>query len=150
MSQDLKIKHERTAREIRQVCNAVADRLIQKNEAYGDAALNPEQIFASCNPIELINVRMDDKLSRIKAAKAKGSDSMGEDPERDLLGYLVLKEVARMRLAQGKEAGAVVAEKAPEESVAEVRRPSVEEMLDRRSGRDRSKGRTLVSGDYPA
>jgi hypothetical protein len=65
--------------------------LTLKNEAYGDSALNPVRIFSSANPIEQLNVRIDDKLSRI----ANGDDS--EDAELDLIGYLVLKRIAKMR-----------------------------------------------------
>jgi len=41
--------------------------------------------------VEQINVRIDDKLSRI----ARGRDYAGDDTELDLIGYLVLRRVAR-------------------------------------------------------
>jgi hypothetical protein len=75
------------------VLDKLMTQLIEKNRKYGDAALNPKRTFARCDPIELINVRMDDKLSRI-AARQNDDD---EDPELDLLGYLVLKQIALMR-----------------------------------------------------
>lgn len=65
--------------------------LIQKNTAYGDSALNPIRIFSTADPIEQLNVRIDDKLSRI----ANGDTS--EDAELDLIGYLILKRIAMMR-----------------------------------------------------
>jgi hypothetical protein len=67
--------------------------LIAKNRKYGDAALNPKQTFAKCDAIELINVRMDDKLSRI----ANRQDDEDEDPHLDLLGYLIIREIAIAR-----------------------------------------------------
>lgn len=75
------------------VLDEVTDMLVAKNRKYGDAALNPKQIFSSASPEELINIRIDDKLSRI-ANKQTDED---EDPEWDLIGYLVLKRIARMR-----------------------------------------------------
>jgi hypothetical protein len=72
------------------------DLLVEKNRKYGDAALNPKQTFSQVNPIELINVRMDDKLSRIR--NRQNDDD--EDPEADLIGYLVLKQIAILRLTK--------------------------------------------------
>lgn len=63
--------------------------LLAKNAAYGDSALRPVRAFSKASPLEAINVRIDDKLSRLM----RGSDA-GEDTARDLLGYLVLREVA--------------------------------------------------------
>lgn len=70
--------------------------LIDKNAKYGDAALNPNQIFSSASPQELINIRIDDKLSRIKNRQ----NNEDEDPELDLLGYLILKRIAMLRSAK--------------------------------------------------
>jgi hypothetical protein len=67
--------------------------LLEKNRKYGDAALNPNQTFSKCDAVELINVRMDDKLSRIRNAQSDDD----EDPYLDLLGYLLLREIALMR-----------------------------------------------------
>ncbi len=66
--------------------------LLEKNRAYGDSALNPVRIFSKADPIEQINVRIDDKLSRLTRG-----DAVGEDAERDLVGYLILKRVAERR-----------------------------------------------------
>lgn len=70
---------------VRAECEALANMLIAKNRAYGNAALDPVRIFSRANPSEQIRVRLDDKLSRL----ARGSDA-GEDVILDLLGYLVL------------------------------------------------------------
>jgi hypothetical protein len=75
------------------VLERVEQMLASKNLKYGDAALNPKQTFSKSSPIELLNVRMDDKLSRIENRQADED----EDPELDLLGYLILKQIALMR-----------------------------------------------------
>ena len=43
-------------------CQEVEDLLIQKNDAYGDSALNPVGIFSSLKASEAIRIRLDDKL----------------------------------------------------------------------------------------
>jgi len=68
--------------------------LLQKNKEYGDSAINPVRIFSSVDSIEQINVRIDDKLSRIKNKKSK---VIKEDTELDLIGYLILKRVAKAK-----------------------------------------------------
>lgn len=72
-------------------CERVADMLIEKNRKYGNSALSPVRIFSRADPLEQINVRLDDKLSRIRNRQ----DDEDEDPEEDLLGYLILKRVER-------------------------------------------------------
>ena len=83
--------------EVREAIKAVTDELrellLAKNEAYGNSALDPLRCFSKANPVEQINVRLDDKLSRIMRGHAAG-----EDAEWDMMGYLVLKRVA-LRLA---------------------------------------------------
>jgi hypothetical protein len=78
-----------TQKLIGQVCDELAEMLIAKNEAYGNSALDPVRVFSQADPIEQIKVRLDDKLSRL----ARGS-AAGEDVRKDLMGYLVLWEVA--------------------------------------------------------
>lgn len=75
--------------EIRKICDDIASLLISKNERYGNSALCPQRIFSKASPLEQINVRIDDKLSRIKNEK----EDEDEDVLFDLLGYLVLKKV---------------------------------------------------------
>jgi len=67
----------------------IRDMLLTKNAAYGNSVLEPKRIFSKVSNIEQINVRIDDKLSRI----ATGTDNT-EDSELDLLGYLILKRIA--------------------------------------------------------
>ena len=87
-----------TALAIKIVCQEVCDILLEKNRCYGDSAINPIKVFSKVDNIEQINVRLDDKISRLM----KGSAYANEDTELDLLGYLVLKRVAR-RLAENED-----------------------------------------------
>ena len=73
---------------IETVCRELMEMLMEKNKAYGDSALNPLRIFSHAEAGEQLNVRIDDKLSRIARGHAAG-----EDAEWDLMGYLVLKRV---------------------------------------------------------
>lgn len=73
---------------IREVCDGIANMLCAKNAAYGNSAIDPYRIFSKASPIEQLNVRIDDKLSRIARGHAAG-----EDVEIDLIGYLILKQV---------------------------------------------------------
>jgi hypothetical protein len=69
-------------------CENVKQMLISKNQQYGNSFADPVRIFSRATPEEGLNVRIDDKLSRI----ARGHDA-GEDSELDLIGYLILKRV---------------------------------------------------------
>lgn len=91
MADEIKCDLYKTHEMISLVCKQVEALLLQKNSAYGNSALDPVRIFSKSDTIEQINVRIDDKLSRI----VRGSAS-GEDVEIDLIGYLILKRVARM------------------------------------------------------
>lgn len=73
------------------VCDEIRDTLLDKNRKYGNSALEPLRIFSRASAIEQLNVRADDKLSRIASAQ----DDDTEDPELDLIGYLILKRVHR-------------------------------------------------------
>ena len=79
-----------SADRIRAKCSELAEFLVAKNKSYGDSALHPVGIFAKGRASALIRVRIDDKLNRIKNAP----EAFGEDVIRDLLGYLVLYELA--------------------------------------------------------
>lgn len=75
---------------VRRITDQIADLLIAKNKAYGDSALNPIRVFSKSDRIEQLNIRIDDKLSRIQ----RGTDFEDEDTVRDLAGYLVLRLIA--------------------------------------------------------
>lgn len=74
-------------------CDRIKEMLIDKNRKYGDSAIYPARIFSQASNIEQINVRIDDKLSRIMSAQ----DDDTEDAETDLIGYLVLKKVCKIK-----------------------------------------------------
>ena len=75
---------------IRTKCSELAEFLVQKNKSYGDSALKPVGIFSRGRASDLIRARIDDKLNRIRNAP----EAFGEDVVKDLLGYLVLYELA--------------------------------------------------------
>lgn len=77
--------------QIAAVCDEIKAFLIAKNEAYGNSAAEPVRIFSRVDTLEQINVRIDDKLSRI----ARGKEYQGDDTEKDLCGYLILKMVIK-------------------------------------------------------
>jgi hypothetical protein len=83
---------------IAEVCDEIKELLLEKNRAYGNSALDPVRIFSKADTCEQINVRIDDKLSRLIRGQAAG-----EDVEFDLIGYLVLKRV--WRKLNGKQIG---------------------------------------------
>lgn len=74
-------------------CDAVKNLLLEKNRAYGNAALSPMRVFSKSDPAEQIAVRIDDKLSRIAHT---GFATADEDTILDLIGYLHLLRIARM------------------------------------------------------
>lgn len=82
-----------TQQDIIDECNRIRDLLLDKNRKYGDSAINPVRVFSSSNPMEQINVRIDDKLSRIISKQLDDE----EDVELDLVGYLILKMICRKR-----------------------------------------------------
>lgn len=82
-----------TQADIATVCDEIKELLLDKNRKYGDSALNPVRIFSKCSSEEAILVRMDDKLSRIRAMEPDDA----EDVYLDLLGYLILHRVSQMQ-----------------------------------------------------
>ena len=79
---------EQFALEVRTILSDLENMLVAKNIAYGDASLTPVRVFAKSDNTELIKVRIDDKLSRIR------SGNNDEDTVLDLMGYLVLLRIA--------------------------------------------------------
>lgn len=65
--------------------------LLDKNEKYGNSALEPVRVFSKASPVEQILVRLDDKLSRLRTQHV----SEDEDVTTDLMGYLVLLQIAK-------------------------------------------------------
>jgi hypothetical protein len=88
MAEALTIEQAREA--ITEETARIRDMLLAKNDAYGNSVLDPLRIFSRADTLEQLNVRIDDKLSRIARGMAAG-----EDTEDDLIGYLIMKKVAK-------------------------------------------------------
>lgn len=73
------------------VLQDIQDLLVEKNEAYGNSALDPINVFSKASSIEQLKVRIDDKLNRLYHGKEYGQ----EDTITDLTGYLILLLIAR-------------------------------------------------------
>ena len=74
-----------------EIIDKIESILLMKNIEYGNSVLEPLRIFSNSNPIELINVRLDDKLSRMLNDCDK---TIKEDTVFDFIGYLILKMIA--------------------------------------------------------
>jgi len=77
-------------------CLVVARMLLEKNAQYGDSALHPLRLLSNADVLTGLGVRADDKLSRLLRGNGEGD----EDAEQDLLGYLVLRRVARRQRSE--------------------------------------------------
>tara|TARA_R110000765_G_scaffold203176_1_gene308360 strand:- start:124 stop:474 length:351 start_codon:yes stop_codon:yes gene_type:complete len=73
-------------------CKALEELLLEKNNAYGDAALAPLGVFSSCTASTGIKVRLDDKLKRIANS---GLVEDTEDTLIDIAGYIILLMIAK-------------------------------------------------------
>ena len=89
---------KRTQNSIKWTCNEIRDLLLSKNKAYGDSAIEPDNIFSKLDNAQAICARIDDKLSRIKN---RGLNDATEDTLDDLIGYLILLKIARQNRADG-------------------------------------------------
>ena len=79
----------KTQNSIKWTCNEIRDLLISKNKAYGDSALEPDNIFSKLDNAQAICARIDDKLSRIKNV---GLNDKTEDTLDDLIGLFNLTQ----------------------------------------------------------
>lgn len=88
-------------------CDEIKAMLLKKNEAYGDSVFETKRTFSNIDdPLALIRVRMDDKLSRIRNAQETGFKD-DEDPYLDLIGYLILYLVVGEAQRAGSDAETV-------------------------------------------
>ncbi|KYC49197.1 MAG: hypothetical protein AMQ74_01465 [Candidatus Methanofastidiosum methylothiophilum] len=71
--------------------------LLEKNEAYGNSAFCPINIFSKANALEQIDVRIDDKLNRLM----KGKEYIGDDTVLDLIGYLIIRRMITNKINKG-------------------------------------------------
>jgi hypothetical protein len=75
-----------------QVVQEIKELLLEKNEKYGNSALEPLGVFSKLSAKEGLLVRIDDKLKRIKNGSLEKDD---EDVINDLIGYLVLLKISQ-------------------------------------------------------
>lgn len=78
-------------KQILETCMDIASMLVSKNISYGNSALNPIKIFSKINSAEQIQIRIDDKLNRIKNSQ----NFPGDNDLDDLIGYLILLKIAK-------------------------------------------------------
>lgn len=79
---------------ISNTCDNLKTMLIDKNKRYGNSAIDPVRIFSTSETDEQLNVRIDDKLSRLVTLE---SDTDGYwDAVDDLIGYLILKKIKKL------------------------------------------------------
>ena len=74
------------------VIENIGNMLVEKNQKYGNSALDPTRVFSKADNIEQLKVRIDDKLSRIKSGTIDEEDTLD-----DLIGYLVLLKIANAK-----------------------------------------------------
>jgi len=74
-----------TQKKIQDICSALSELLIYKNQKYGNSALEPVNVFYKGNNTNSILIRLDDKISRVKNSKFLRVNDIC-----DILGYLVL------------------------------------------------------------
>lgn len=75
-----------TEEKIIEIVDAIKKLLLEKNRRYGDAALNPQNIFYKGNSTQSIEIRLDDKLSRIK----NNNSNLRVNDISDIIGYCIL------------------------------------------------------------
>ena len=77
---------------IKEVSRRVYEMLSEKNNAYGNSALKPINIFSKGSATDSLCARIDDKLARIKN---RGLSDQTEDTLFDLCCYLILLIIAK-------------------------------------------------------
>lgn len=78
--------------DLKEALKEIEELLLAKNKAYGNSALDPVRIFSKASNIEQLNVRIDDKLSRLA-----GGLEDNEDVILDLIGYLLIYRIQQKR-----------------------------------------------------
>lgn len=96
------MKSDKTLDMIAAECDAIRDLLLRKHREYGNSVFEPVNIFAQADAIQQIEVRIDDKIKRIKTTRGMSDVKIHEDTEQDLIGYLIILRVARRVLADNR------------------------------------------------
>lgn len=78
---------------INDVCEDLSKMLHDKNRAYGNSIFNPKRIFSQADVLTAINVRLDDKFSRIMDGDQEKKELIKENEILDIVGYLILRLV---------------------------------------------------------
>lgn len=73
-----------------EITTAIQKLLLEKNKRYGDAALNPSNVFSKESNVNSICIRIDDKINRVKESKEIRTNDV-----TDLIGYLTLLLIAK-------------------------------------------------------
>lgn len=81
-----------TKDQILAITDELSEKLIEKNNAYGDSALPPIHVFSSASAEHRIRQRIDDKLNRIKSG---GGYVEAKDTLLGLAGDLILLIITR-------------------------------------------------------
>lgn len=87
-NKDIEIQNEF----IEKVCKSMRDMLVKKNISYGGNVFEPLQIKEGHTNLDMIDIRISDKLNRL----IKGEEYEQEDTLRDLAGYILLREAVRL------------------------------------------------------
>lgn len=76
--------------QVYKVLSEITEMLVEKNQKYGNSALEPLGVFSQLSAKDGLLIRIDDKLKRIKNGSLDHDD---EDVVNDLIGYLVLLKI---------------------------------------------------------
>lgn len=79
-----------TKQKITDILTNMEKTLHEKNDRYGDSAVNPKQFFSKLTGEEGIKIRLDDKIGRII-----NSGELRKNDVFDLIGYLTLFSVTQ-------------------------------------------------------
>jgi hypothetical protein len=83
--------------QVEEVIEQIQRMLIEKNQKYGNSALEPLGVFSHLSAKEGLLIRIDDKLKRIKNGSLEKDD---EDVVNDLIGYLILLKISDNQQSQ--------------------------------------------------
>lgn len=113
-------------------CTDLVNTLVSKNTKYNNVAIDPLHLFGRLSSSQTINVRIDDKLARLRAyfdALERGDDMSAwndEDTVLDLAGYLILYTVQKKLAVPGSTLEASVQSHLAAASAAIELRPVIE------------------------
>ena len=79
--------HTETQENIIALTGAIRDLLLDKNQKYGDSALQPNRVFYKGDAVNSILIRLDDKIGRIMA---NTENTPRINDVADIIGYCTL------------------------------------------------------------